>query len=273
VIGHLGSGASATVWLCLDREAGRKVAVKSLHPGVSLQSRARARFAAEAEAMARIRHPHVLAVLGYSEEGGAPFLVVEHASGGSLEAALTRDGPQAPRRAVLLVAQLCDGVHAAHAAGVVHRDIKPGNVLLTGAGQAKLGDFGVALLARALRHTRPGTLLGTAGYLAPEQRVDARLADERSDVYGLGATLAALIGGRSPPARGPLGAELLGPLARAIAAATAWRPEDRFGSAAELARELRALADDLPESPPDGPLSPPAPFDPDQEPTELDLGG
>ncbi len=246
VVGHLGSGASATVWLCEDRLDGSKVALKSLHPSFAVQPHARSRFAIEARAMERIRHRNVLTVFEASAEEAAPFIAMEYAPGGSLDTKILKSGPMSPHEATFAALQVCAGIKAAHAAGVVHRDIKPANVLLNRRGECKVADFGIALLHEASRLTRPGTTMGTTGFLAPEQRVDARVADARSDVYGIAATLYALLTGSVP---GDLYAAKLDPtvlegiprpLASVIAAATTWRREDRVQSVAELARELRA---------------------------------
>ncbi len=191
-IGHGGMGA---VYHAVDTRGGRAVALKvlrSVHgPG------ARQRFAREAEVLRTLRHPAIVDFLDAGEENGQPFVVMELVAGGSLEDRLAK-GPLPEVEAVALVARLARAVAYAHEHGVLHRDLKPANVLLAAEG-AKLGDFGLARIeGDAERLSRTGDLVGTLGYMAPEQAEGRRDAGEATDVYGLGALLYAALTGVPP---------------------------------------------------------------------------
>jgi len=166
----------------------------------SSEPSARARFVDEARAMAELRHPNVVAVFEAGEAGGRPYLAAELVAGESLEESVTRGGPLEPERAVEVTLALWDALEAAHGRGILHRDVKPENVLLTAEGTPKLTDFGLArLAAREQRLTQTGEVLGTPGYMPPEQASgEKRRQGPVSDVYGLGATLYYLLSGRAP---------------------------------------------------------------------------
>ena len=251
----LGTGAAGSVFLCDHPRLGLPVAVKVLHdqdPDVL------ARFQREAELTSRIKHPNVVEVFeaGSSPEG--PYLVLEFCSGEDLASALKSRGALPPAEAARLVAQLARGVEAAHQVGVVHRDLKPQNVLVTDRGP-KVTDFGVAREEResALEAlTQSGVILGTPSYMAPEQAKSARGADERSDVYALGVILYECVAGRQPfpgnttlevlnrvveGAADPLPAETPKGLAQVVQCAMSVDPAGRFSSAAFLAEALEGL--------------------------------
>ena len=216
LVEELGRGAAGAVFRALDPE-GRRVALKLLHGGALAEPQARARFQAEVQALLRLRHPHVAALLDAGSEAGAPFLALEHVDGEALSTRLTREGPLAPRAAAELVRRLAEGLAHCHAQDVLHRDLKPENVLLRATtAEPVLVDFGLtreadARLTRSEALTREGTLLGTPGWWAPEQaRGELQALGPRTDVWGLGALLMAALTGEAPCPAGTLAEALAG---------------------------------------------------------------
>jgi eukaryotic-like serine/threonine-protein kinase len=193
---RLAAGGMGAVWAAEDLVLGREVAVKLLGEAVTSDRLAALRLRREARAAGRLAHPGIVCVLDLGEDGGRPYLVMELLHGESLAARLARAGPLAPAEAVRVVAAAADAVAAAHRAGIVHRDVKPGNVFVTSGGDVKLLDFGIASAAGDTAVTG-GVLLGTAAYLAPE-RVLGHDATPAADVYALGVLLYELLAGRPP---------------------------------------------------------------------------
>ena len=255
----LGSGGMAEVFDATDERLGRPVAVKILRAELATDPDLRRRFEAEARAAARLTHPHVVAVYDTGEDQGRAFIVMERLPGDTL-ATVIAAGPveQAWLRSVAL--DVLDALAAAHDAGIVHRDIKPGNILLDQAGSAKVGDFGIAKSVEGLDPalTRTGVLIGTPAYLPPE-RVDGAAATPQSDIYGLGVVLYEALAGRKPfPGTSPLdvayaarhiapprletvGAGVAPELAAVVSRAMAVDPGGRWPSAAAMAAALRAV--------------------------------
>ena len=197
LVGLLGAGAMGQVWQVEDVESGAQAALKTVLSGASPQVIERLRR--EGEALARIPvHPGVLRVRAAGETSGQVWLVLDLARGGSLQARLKAQGPLEPVTAARLVAEVARGLAHVHAHGVLHRDLKAGNVLFDGDGRPLLADFGVARLRGAERLTQTGAVVGSPGSMAPEQAGgDARI-DERTDVYGLGALLFECLTGHTP---------------------------------------------------------------------------
>jgi eukaryotic-like serine/threonine-protein kinase len=193
----LGTGGMATVYLASDRVLRRTVAVKVLNARHARDPVLVERFRTEARTAARLSHPNVVAVFDSGSDAGLHYLVMEHVPGRSLGELLRQWGTLPPPRAAELAAQVCAALAAAHADGVVHCDVKPGNVLLTADGHAKLADFGIAKAAAAPALTGEDLVLGTAAYLAPEQAQGGPV-DARSDVYALGCVLYELLTGAPP---------------------------------------------------------------------------
>jgi eukaryotic-like serine/threonine-protein kinase len=193
IVRDLGHGGMATVQLAHDEELNRPVALKLLPDHLAGDDAFRARFLREARLAGRLSHPNVVRVYDAGEADGRPFIVMEYVPGTSLAEA----GRLAPARVVELGVQACAGLQHAHDAGLVHRDVKPANLLVRDDGVLKVADFGIARAAESTRHTQAGTLLGTAAYLAPEQIAGAD-ATPASDVYSLGAVLYELLSGRPP---------------------------------------------------------------------------
>ncbi len=193
---ELGRGSMGVVWLARDTGLDRLVALKLIAAGGD--PRLGARLLREGRAIAQLRHPHIVAVHALGEADGAAFLAMDFLAGGDLQTALKKD-PLAPRAAAALVRKLADALAHAHAAGVLHRDLKPGNILLDEAGTPQLADFGLAApLTGAGDLTARGEVAGTPAFLAPELLGGADRAAPASDIYGLGAVLYAGLTGRAP---------------------------------------------------------------------------
>ena len=249
----LGGGGMAVVYLARDGELGRPVALKVLADNLADDTELRGRFVREARLAARLSHPNVVRVYDAGEEDGRPYIVMECVEGESLAELLLREGPLPPDRVADLGAQACAGLEHAHRAGLVHRDVKPANLLLTEDGTLKVADFGIAHAVGGTRVTEVGTVLGTAAYLSPEQ-AHGEVVTPASDIYSLGTCLYELAAGEPPYGHETLG-ELFsrreaGPpprlagvpprLEAAIMRCLERDPRDRPGSAAELARSLAA---------------------------------
>ncbi len=190
----LGHGGMATVFLARDEELDRPVAIKLLAEHLAGDTAFRDRFLREARLAASLSHPNVVSVYDAGEaEDGRPFIVMEYVPG----VTLAEVGRPAPGEAVGLVVQACQGLAHAHAAGLVHRDVKPQNLLLRDDGVLKVADFGIARAAETTALTQVGTVLGTAAYLSPEQALGEQVTPA-ADVYALGAVLYELLAGRTP---------------------------------------------------------------------------
>jgi serine/threonine-protein kinase len=196
---HLGAGGNGAVYAALDGVLGRRVALKLLHPQLVFDPQVAGRFRQEAQAMAQLNHPNVVTVHDFVGETGTWAIVMELVEGGeTLASLLKREGRLQPVRAVRLMKQVAAGLGHAHGRGVVHRDVKPANVMIVRRGQteiAKISDFGIARLVHGEKRTQGQLTLGTLWYLAPEQAQSSSV-DARADVYALGATLYEALTGR-----------------------------------------------------------------------------
>ena len=254
LIERLALGGSAEVWRAYDEQLDRPVAVKRLHPHLLPDESSRKRLAAEARAAAGLSHPVIVDVYDVDATGDPPALVMELVDGESLSARIARAGPLEPRAAAGMAADIAEALFHAHQRGVVHRDVKPGNVLLASDGRTKLVDFGIAhsLAASAERLTMTGTVIGTMSAMAPEQLVGGPITP-RTDLYGIGVVLYEALTGRPPyPGGSPIAlaeAQRAGPpsldgidptLAGIVAACLAAEPENRPLHAGALAVALRA---------------------------------
>ncbi|MCB9675912.1 MAG: serine/threonine protein kinase [Alphaproteobacteria bacterium] len=241
----IGDGGTATIYAADDLTLGVRCAVKVLKTGPELDGHLRSRLVAEAETMSRLSHPNILRVFAAGSDG-ADWIAMELAEGGSVADRVRGDGPLSPRRAIQVVLQVLAALDAAHSAGVVHRDVKPDNLLLQPDGSVKLADFGIALLDDSTRLTRAGFAMGSLPYMAPEQRVDASAVGPSADVYAAGATLYNLITGATPvdlflaPPASPRFAAIPEGLVELIRKATHADPARRFANANEMADALRA---------------------------------
>ena len=191
----LGQGGMATIFRGHDGQLGRDVAVKVLRAEYGRDDAFVARFRQEAQAAAALNHPNVVNVFDYGMQDGDPFIVMELVEGGDLGAVIRERGSLEPIAAARLAQQIFDALDAAHAKGIVHRDIKPTNVLLTPAGRAKVADYGIARAFSEAQLTMPGTTLGSVHYFSPEQ-ARGELVTTASDVYSAGLVLFEMLTGR-----------------------------------------------------------------------------
>ncbi len=197
ILSELGRGGMGVVYLARQQGLKRHVALKMLH-GSAAQLEERQRFAAEAEAVARIQHPNIVNVFEVGEAEGRPYLSLEYVEGGSLDERLA-GRPMAWRDAAELMVKLAEAVHCAHEHGVVHRDLKPANILLAEDGTPKITDFGIAKRLDQVRQTQTGKILGTPTYMAPEQGLGHNdKVGPCTDIYALGAMLYDALTGRPP---------------------------------------------------------------------------
>jgi serine/threonine-protein kinase len=253
--GLVGYGGAGTVWRAMDLVLARTVAVKLLRPEVADDPLAAGRFLEEARSASRLSHPGIAQVhdYGVADPEDVPFLVMELVDGPSL-AQVVAAGPLAPDRTVDVVAQVAAGLHAAHSAGVVHRDIKPGNLLTSLDGQVKITDFGIASVIGSAPVMSTGAILGTPAYLAPERATGAS-ATPASDLYSLGVVAYECLTGTRPVSghasevggadRGRpfplLPASVPADLAMLVAELTAKEPSQRPRSALDVATRAAEL--------------------------------
>jgi eukaryotic-like serine/threonine-protein kinase len=260
LVRRIAAGGMGEVWEADDTVLGRRVALKVLVEELAADDHATRRFVREARATARLAHPNVARVYDFGRDGGTPFLVMELLEGQTLAGRLA-SGPLPPAEAARVAAAVADALDAAHRRGIVHRDVKPSNVMLTAGGDVKVMDFGIAAAADETHSTTGSGLYATVAYVPPE-RVAGEPATPASDIYSLGAVLYELLCGRPPflgsspalVARAHLHDPLvpvrrLAPwvpprLAEACEAALAKDPAGRPSSAAALATRLRAGARD-----------------------------
>ena len=209
---EIGRGGMGAVWLGRDEVLGREVAIKRIghQPGGTSPDLVRAER--EARIAARVNHPHVVAVFDLVQEGDQQWLVMEYVDGPTLAELIREQGPMSPDRAAAILAQAAEALSAAHAAGVVHRDVKPSNILVTPEGQVKLSDFGIARAEADASLTQTGLVTGSPAYLAPEV-ASGQLATPASDVWSLGATLFHTLAGEPPY---DVGDNVLGALYRIV---------------------------------------------------------
>jgi len=251
----LGSGGMSTVYLAIDETLGRKVAAKVMHREISDQPDQLERFRREARAVAQLSHPNLVAVIDAGEDGGHPYIVFEFVPGETLKKRIESSGRLATDEATAYAIEIGRGLAAAHAAGLVHRDVKPQNVLIDGDGRAKITDFGIARSIEEHGLTATGRVLGTTDYVSPEQAM-GRPVDARTDVYSLGIVLYEMLTGEVPfVAETQVGVamkhvnELMpdvqerrpdtsAALAAAVDQATAKQPQDRYRDMNEFVADL-----------------------------------
>src|SRR5262245_59860714 len=269
--GRLGFGGMSTVHVATDRRLERRVAVKLLAEHLADDPTFVSRFQREAQAAARLVHPNIVQVFdsGQDESTGQYFIVMEYIEGSSCAEILRDQSWIEDDEAIAIIDQACEGLHYAHRHGVVHRDVKPGNLLRAREGDVKLADFGIAKATEQSSITQVGSVLGTAAYLAPEQ-ARGEEAGPRADLYALGVVTYQLISGRlpyeassltelalkqqqeEPPMLDTLVAAVSPQLAEAVAISLALDPRDRYQTAREMGRALSDGANGLAPGEPAG---------------------
>jgi eukaryotic-like serine/threonine-protein kinase len=251
----LGSGGMSTVYLALDEVLDRPVAIKLLHREISEEADQLERFRREARAAARLSHPNLVGVIDAGEDDGRPYIVFEYIEGRTLKRRLQEEGRLPVDEAVAYAIEIGRGLTAAHARKLVHRDVKPQNVLIDPDGRAKVTDFGIARSLESKGLTATGRVLGTTDYVSPEQAMGEDV-DERSDVYSLGVVLYEMLTGDVPfRAETQVGVamkhvnepmpdvqtrrpEVSAAVASVVDRATTKDPRDRYGTVAEMVRDL-----------------------------------
>jgi eukaryotic-like serine/threonine-protein kinase len=193
----LGSGGMSTVYLARDETLDRAVAVKVMHREMTEQPEQLERFRREARAVAKLSHPNVVAVIDAGEDGGYPYIVFEYVEGENLKQRIKRLGPLDPQEALAYAIEVASGLAVAHDRRMVHRDVKPQNVLIDAEGRAKVTDFGIARQLEQQGVTDTGRVLGTTDYVSPEQAMGQGV-DPRSDIYSLGVVLYEMLTGEVP---------------------------------------------------------------------------
>jgi predicted Ser/Thr protein kinase len=262
VRGEVGSGGMGVVYVGWDPRLNRQVAIKTLRRELAQDEQARAMFLREARAVAAVSHPNVTQVYDFGEQDGFVYFVMEFLDGRSLRTILREDGTASPRRAISLIRMAAQGLKAAAERNIIHRDVKPSNLVLTHQGELKVTDFGLAKPLTEPGGTGSTALIGTADYMSPE-RATGKPADFRSDIYALGATFYELVTGRTPfvgdtpvtvvmqhvkervPEPKRFKPDLPYPVTALILKMLAKRPEARPQSYDELIHELDRLAEVL----------------------------
>jgi eukaryotic-like serine/threonine-protein kinase len=264
VTARLAHGGMATVYLALDTRLDRQVALKVMHAELARDDEFVRRFIGEARSVARLNHQNVVAVFDQGADGPFLYLAMEYVPGRTLKELLRERGRFSPATALDIMTGVLDGLAAAHASGIVHRDVKPENVLLTPDGRVKVADFGLARAQAATGHTRAGLLIGTVAYLPPEQ-VTGDSAGPRGDVYSAGVVLFELLTGRPPfsgdtplsvayqhvnsgvPAPSSVMPGIPAAVDELVLAATSRDPAQRPANAGEFARAVRRVREGMGE--------------------------
>tara|TARA_R110000850_G_scaffold22210_60_gene65476 strand:+ start:11698 stop:14079 length:2382 start_codon:yes stop_codon:yes gene_type:complete len=261
ISGLLGQGGMGVVYKAHDSMIERDVAIKLLPAELASDKMMLDRFLAEAKAAGRLTHPHVVSIHEINQEGDVHYIVMELMTGGSTDDHLESIGPYSPLEASRIIADACEGLMVAHASGLVHRDIKPGNLLQSAHGTIKVADFGLAkrIIQQSMQLTQDGQLIGTPYFMSPEQ-CESKPVDMRSDIYSLGATYYTLLTGDHPyEDAGSIvqimyahcHADILDPrevnssipdkCAAIVSKSMAKKPEDRYQSAKEMLQDLKAI--------------------------------
>src|SRR4051812_10096959 len=198
LVRHIARGGMAEVYLAHDNLLDRPVALKVLFPELSVDRSFVERFRREAQAAANLSHPNIVSIYDWGEEAGTYFIVMEYIDGKPLSNLIRTEGPLLADRAASIGAAVAAGLAFAHRNGVIHRDVKSGNVLIDSAGHVKVADFGIARAANTQENlTQTGAVMGTATYFSPEQ-AQGLPVDPRSDVYSLGVVLYEMVTGQPP---------------------------------------------------------------------------
>lgn len=243
IVGEAGSGGMGAVQVAVERATKRRVAVKRLKDVAGLTQSALDRFYREAHAIANLSHPHILQLLQPGQDEQGDYLVLEWAAGGSLKDRLTKEGPLPEADVIAIARKIGSALAYAHGKGVIHRDLKPHNILLTEGGEPKLADFGLARSVDDLTLSTSRAAAGSPLYMAPEQHNSSRDADARSDLYSFGKTLYQLATGKLPNSPDPrlLPPSLRGPILHCMEEDPLRRPETVDQFLRELDRATRPV--------------------------------
>jgi serine/threonine protein kinase, bacterial len=262
VAAKIATGGTSTVYRGLDTRLDRPVALKVMDSRYAGDQQFLTRFQLEARSVARLKDPGLVAVYDQGLDARHPFLVMELVEGGTLRELLTERGPMPPHAVAAVLRPVLGGLAAAHGAGLVHRDVKPENVLISDQGDVKIVDFGLVRAVAAAGITSTSVILGTAAYLSPEQVRDGN-ASPRSDVYAAGIVAYELLTGQTPfsgdsalsiayqrldtdvPAPGTVISGVPEQFDRLVRRATARAPADRYADALDMGAELEAIVDEL----------------------------
>ena len=263
VIEELGKGGMGRVYKVLDNEIGEKVALKLLNPEIAAESKTIERFRNELKTARQISHKHVCRMYHLSKEEGTPYIVMEYVRGEDLKSMIRMMGRLSPGQSVSIARQVCEGLAEAHRLGVVHRDLKPQNIMIDRNGNVKIMDFGIARTLQAKGITGAGVMIGTPEYMSPEQ-AEGKEADERADIYALGIILFEMLTGRvpfegetplsialkhkteSPPDPRKFNTQIPDQLARLILRCLEKDKGKRYQSAHELLGEFAKIEKDIP---------------------------
>jgi serine/threonine protein kinase/tetratricopeptide (TPR) repeat protein len=263
VIEELGHGGMGRVYKVLDAKIGEKVALKLLRPEAGLDRKSLERFANELKLARKIRHKNVCQMFDLGEDQGTRYITMEYVHGEDLKQLIRKVGRLSPSQAVAIARQMCEGLEEAHKLGVVHRDLKPQNIMVDADGDIRIMDFGIAKSLSVKSTTGAGVMIGTPEYMSPEQ-VEGQDVDQRSDIYSLGVILFEMLTGR-PPFAGEtplsvahkhkyeapedprkLNTQVSGDLARVVLKCLAKNAAQRYQRAGELGTELGRIEDGLP---------------------------
>ena len=263
IIRRLGSGGMADVYLARDTQLGRQVAIKVLYKRYARDDEFVARFRREAQSAAALNHPHIVSIYDRGQAEDSYYIAMEYLEGKSLKDIVVEDGPLDPARAISYAEQILQALRFAHDNDVIHRDIKPHNIVINGRDQVKVTDFGIALAGTSPAMTETGSIIGTAQYLSPEQ-ARGKAVEQSSDLYSLGVVLYEMLTGRVPfegenpvaialkhLSDEPVPPQALVPeipdnLNLVVMRALAKNPRDRYPGAEEFLADLERCRKDLP---------------------------
>ncbi len=260
IVGEIGRGAMGVVYKAIDPLLERTVAIKTVNMGLEREGMANyeARFYHEARAAGGLNHPNIVTVYDVGRSGNFAYMAMEFIEGEELRVLMAGESPMPVAQAVSIAAQVAEGLAFAHQRGVVHRDIKPGNIMVVPGKPVKITDFGIARMRATASLTQTGTMLGSPKYMSPEQVLGKR-ADHQSDIFSLGVILYEMLAGTAPftgdsvtavmyqiahfapPAPSALRRDVSEALDQIVAKMLAKPVEERYQSAADVARDLRAV--------------------------------
>src|SRR6266567_4577735 len=267
LIDERGRGSFATVYVARDTKDNRIYAVKVMHTELSSDGELLARFQREAHILLNLNDPHIVQIVDYGDEHNMHFIVMDYIDGQNLKYYTLTDGPMEPAQALNYAQQIAEGLDTAYKHGVVHRDIKPQNILINTQGVVKIADFGLARSRETVTLTQSNVFMGTAYYISPEQAESGRSADIRSDLYSVAAVLFEMLAGRPPfegdtavdivmkhmheqiPSICGLRPELPAALDTFLQKAMAKLPNNRYSTPQEFSAVLEELQQHLPPVP------------------------